>query len=484
VTIDRESSERFAPGAGPVPRFPRTFWTANLTELFERSAYYAMASFLVIYLGQLGLGDYWPSTLNSVLWFIIYFLPILSGTIADQVGFRRSLLGAFVLLAAGYFLLGAPVWLGGAELSEVIGHEVTVGAGTVGMVVVGIVLIGVGGSFVKPCISGTVQKTAGGRATLAFAIFYMTVNVGSLIGRLISWTTRQEFELSVIYAIGVICSIGGLGIVLWLYRDPEELGSTPSTARKPRKLVGRILLDMFLVLRSLRFSLFLLVSSGFWFLYSQVYNLVPLYWKKVLETDPPVDIYTAANPLVIVAFQLVVTRFFGRMRPIRSIVVGTTLVGVSMLVNLLPIYLAGDVRAGVGEWIPVGSLVAVMTVALIAFGELFTSARTFEYIGALAPRGQEGLFLGYANLPVALGALAGGPVGAALFHEVMCAGAVQRPDGLLDLDPDQNALGWSILMAIGLGSALLMWSYDLWLKRQIAQDEAAARSQGPPRAQG
>jgi dipeptide/tripeptide permease len=482
VTTDRESPGRAGPGAEPAPRFPRTFWTANLTELFERSAYYAMASFLVIYLGQLGLGDYWPSTLNSVLWFIIYFLPILSGTIADQVGFRRSLLLAFVLLAGGYFLMGAPVWFGGAELSDVIGDEVTVGAGTVVTLIFGIVLIGVGGSFVKPCISGTVQKTAGGRATLAFAIFYMTVNIGSLVGRVISYTTRQEFQLSVIYAIGVACSVVAFGVVLWLYRDPEELDPALAAARKPRKPVGRILLDMFLVLRSLRFSLFLLVSSGFWFLYSQVYNLVPLYWKKVLETDPPVDIYTAANPLVIVAFQLIVTRFFGKMKPIRSIVVGTTLVGLSMLVNLLPIYLAGDVRAGVGDWIPIGSLVAVMTVALIAFGELFTSARTFEYIGALAPKGQEGLFLGYANLPVAIGALAGGPVGAAIFNEVMCAGAVKRPDGLLDLDPDQNALGWMILMAIGLGSALAMWSYNLWLRRQIARDQAAAGSDPRPRA--
>src|SRR5512137_812233 len=98
--------------AKPAP-FPRSFWTANVTELFERGAYYAMASFVVIYLGQLGFGDYWPSTLNGLLWTLIYFLPILSGTIADQVGFRRSLVCAFLLLSSGYFLMGYPVWLGG-----------------------------------------------------------------------------------------------------------------------------------------------------------------------------------------------------------------------------------------------------------------------------------------------------------------------------------------------------------------------------------
>ena len=111
----------------PVQPFPGSFWTANITELFERAAYYSMASFVVIYLGQLGFGAYWPSFLNStVLWGLVYFLPILSGTIADQIGFRRALLIAFVLLAAGYFMMGYPVWFGGSVLSKTIqpgGHR-------------------------------------------------------------------------------------------------------------------------------------------------------------------------------------------------------------------------------------------------------------------------------------------------------------------------------------------------------------------------
>ena len=35
-----------------VQPFPGSFWTANVTELFERAAYYSMASFVVIYLGS------------------------------------------------------------------------------------------------------------------------------------------------------------------------------------------------------------------------------------------------------------------------------------------------------------------------------------------------------------------------------------------------------------------------------------------------
>ena len=444
--------------------FPVTFWTANLTELFERGAYYAMASFVVLYLGQLGLGEYWPSTLNGILWTLVYFLPILSGTIADQVGFKRSLLAAFILLSIGYFLMGYPVWFGGEILHDFVGSEITAGAGVIVPVIIGIIIIGMGGSVIKPCISGTVQKTAGARATLAFGIFYMVINIGSLVGRGISYVVRTHYDLSFIFAVAVGCSVVAFFVVLFLYRDSQE-DIEARRSRKGQRSVGRILLDMVLVLKNVRFAMFLLVSSGFFFIYSQVYNVIPLYLKKVVETDPAVDIYTMANPFTIVFFQLLITKTFGQMKPINSIIVGIVIIGVSMLINIVPIYTSGGVTADVWDLLPMGALFATLTVALIAFGELFTSARTYEYIGALAPKGQEGLFLGYANLPMAIGSLIGGPAGAAIFNEIMCTNAVPLDNGLLQLDPTWNTIGWVVLMSIGLVSALSMYLYNMWLKK-------------------
>ncbi len=514
--------------------FPTVFWTANLTELFERAAYYSMASFVVIYLGQLGFGSYWPSFLNSVvLWGVVYFLPILSGTVADQIGFRRGLLIAFVLLTAGYFLMGYPVWFGGSRLTQTIGTDVTATTRDAIVVVAAILLIGFGGSIVKPCISGTVQKVSGARATLGFAIFYMVINIGSLFGRgtafvvrsgsgvgtvllvvgvcslaaaglilLVRWTTQAHREknpvwlptlgftlivvaagitiaqifgstagergvadprqLSYIFAVAAAAAAVAFLVVLLSYREPARPADAPA---KPKRTIGQIFMDMLLVLGSLRFALFLLVMAGFFFIYNQVYNVLPLYTKKVVETTPAMDLYTAANPFVIVCFQLLITRAFGKMRPIRSMVVGSVIVGIAMLINLAPIFMEGGIRAVALNWLPLASIFIILTVALIALGELFTSARMYEYIGALAPKGKEGLFLGYANLPLALGAMLGGPVGAILFNQVMAKGATTRPDGLLELDPRQNAIGWLILMAIGLVSAAALWQFNRWVVR-------------------
>ncbi len=449
-------------------RFPKVFWTANVTELFERAAYYSMAAFVVIYLGQLGLGTYWPALFNTLLWTLVYFLPVLSGTIADQIGFRRALLVAFVLLSAGYFLMGYPVWWGGARLAPTIERAVTAGANVVVPAVFGILLIAVGGSFVKPCILGTAQKCAGTRATLAFAIFYVVVNAGALLGRAVAYPlrTRPGANLSVIFAVGVGMAVVAFIVVLTFYRGPvTEPGGVPG---KPRRSPGEILLGMVRVLGSGRFVLFLLVSCGFFFLYNQVFVALPLYLKTVIESSPAMDIYTMANPLVIVCFQLLITRTFGKMRPIRSMIVGTVIIGLAMALNLVPILTGADLRAPIWRALPVGSLMVVTSIALGAFAELFTSARMYEYVGALAPKGQEGLFLGYANLPLALGSLLGGPVGALIFNEVMARGATRRPDGLLDLVPAQNAIGWTIFMGVGLVSAASMWAFNRWLERQEA----------------
>lgn len=516
-------------------KLPPLFWWANVTELFERAAYYSMASFVVIYLGQLGFGSYWPSNLNGLLWYLVYFLPILSGTIADQVGFRRSLLAAFVLLAAGYTLMGAPVWFGGVELSAIVNPEFTASTNLVLAVVTAIVLIAVGGSVIKPCISGTVQKTAAARATIGFAIFYMVINIGSLFGRGVAYVVRRGYasetilivvavcavaafgliflvnrsvdrgaggrggrmaipytlvvvaagalvalvvsraervetgsSLSYIFAVAACASVAAFFVVLFFYKEP----SAAATPARPRRSVGRILLDMVLVLRNPRFALFLLVMSGFFFLYAQVYNVLPLYAKRVLETNPAMDLYTAANPFVIVCFQLLVTAYFGKLKAIRSIIVGTVIIGISMVINILPIYAAGGVRALAAHWLPIGSLFIILTVALIAFGELFTSARMYEYIGALAPKGQEGLFLGYANLPMALGSITGGPVGAFIFNDIMARNAVTLDNGLLELDPAANATGWLLLMGIGFASAFAVWLFNRYLERHPVAEAA------------
>jgi len=452
----------------PAP-FPSSFWSANTIELFERAAYYAMASFVVIYLGQLGFGNYWPSLINSLLWGLVYFLPILSGTISDQIGFKRALLIAFVLVFVGYFGMGYPVWLGGQTLQEAATSEVTATLGAALPVCLGVLFIGVGGSFVKPVIAGTVQKTAGTRRALGFAIFYMVINIGSLVGRFVSYNVRHsKGNLSSIFLVSAIAAVVAFLLVVFLFKDPDvEMGITEKKQPKP---VGKILFDMVKVLANPRFTLFIIITSGFYFIYTQVYNLLPLYTRKTVELTPAMDIYTAANPFVIVTCQLLITKIFGKLPPVKSILVGITIIASSMLINIIPLYMDGGVTRIIGnDLIPLGSLFVILTVAMIAFGELFKSAKMYEYIASFAPKGQEGLFQGYSNLPMALGSILGGFGGAYIFNGIMCKNAIELPNKLLQLDPAQATKGWVLLASCGFISAFCMFAYNWWINRHAAE---------------
>ena len=143
---------------------------------------------------------------------------------------------ACVLLVAGYFLMGYPVWFGGQPLALQAGREVTAGLGVMVPVAAAILLIGIGGSFVKPCIAGTVQRTHLGKATLAFAIFYMVVNIGSVSGRLAAFFVRTKLgRLDTIFLVSMLAAVLAFLTVLLRYRDPEStVDRAGPAARFPR----------------------------------------------------------------------------------------------------------------------------------------------------------------------------------------------------------------------------------------------------------
>ena len=446
----------------PVPRqkFPATFWTANTIEIFERGAYYAMASFMVIYLKEtLGMTPTTATFLNgTLLWGIIYFLPILSGTLADKFGFKKTLSIAFVMIALGYLVMGnlQSIWpkISGQAPGSPLDYTIPA--------VIGICLIGIGGSVVKPCIAGTVQKTAGTRATLAFGIFYMVINIGSMLGRSISYFIRINLGIPAIFKYpSTIFALVGLIVVLVVYREPQFVSDGIKDGQTVRKrTLGEALLGIFIVLRNLKFVFFILVIGMFWFLYIQLYNLMPLYLRYI-DPNAPVELYTLANPVMIVCFQLLITRLVKKWTPLQSIILGAAIVTLGMLTNALPGLLSADPKTKInllGSSLPIAGIFMLISIVSMAIGEMTASPRIFEYIGAIAPKGQEGLYLGYQSLPLALASMIGAPIGGRMFVRYITKPleAGRAPD-ILTM--------WLIIVGIGVGSIIGLIIFDRVVKK-------------------
>jgi dipeptide/tripeptide permease len=153
-------------------KFPRAFWTANIVELFERSAYYAVFIAITLYLSRVvGFDDIWSAWISGIFSAGMYFLPPFTGAFADKFGFRKSIILAFTLLTIGYFTLGA------------LPYKPTV--------IPALVLLMIGGSFIKSIITGTVAKnTTEETRARGFSIFYGMVNVGSFLGKTFAYPLR------------------------------------------------------------------------------------------------------------------------------------------------------------------------------------------------------------------------------------------------------------------------------------------------------
>ncbi len=433
-------------------RFPATFWAANTVELFERAAYYAIASFVVVYFHEtLNMAPTKATFLNgTLLWGLLYFLPILSGTLADKYGFKKSLAISFSLLVLGYLIVGTVQnswpWMIGKETA--VDYTIPI--------VAGIILIGIGGSFVKPIISGTVQKTSGMHSVLGFGIFYMTINVGSMIGRLVSYGVRVNMGIPAIFSY-VATSFAFLGflVILFLYREPRYQEVVQESQSAKPKTLGQALLGMLIVLSDLKFVFFLIVIGLFWFIYIQIYNLIPLF-LRFIDPDAAVELYTLVNPVMIVCFQLLITKLSKKWTALASIMIGIGVTVAGMLLNVLPHLTGLEITQKVsflGMTLPIAGIFILISIAAMALGEMFASPRIYQYVGAIAPKGQEGLYLGYANLPLAIGTIIGAPVGGVLFTRF-----IDTPSkaGL----PIHAPIMWIIVAGMGVISFIGLFLYD------------------------
>src|SRR6516164_2691158 len=88
--------------------FERSFWVANISEIFERLAYYGSFASLANYLREtLSFPTEQTGTLTGIFGGMVWFLAIFGGAAADRLGFRRALSLAYLILTGAYFLLGS-----------------------------------------------------------------------------------------------------------------------------------------------------------------------------------------------------------------------------------------------------------------------------------------------------------------------------------------------------------------------------------------
>jgi proton-dependent oligopeptide transporter, POT family len=402
--------------------FSRTFWVANTIELFERLAYYGSKAILTVYLvEQVGLGPEWgPWLAGSFFNTLLYLLPVLAGTVVDRFGFKRSLIVCFTIFSLGYFLIG----LGGIPM----GQPIVAAMGPRAYMIVALLITAIGGSLIKPSIVGTVARTTTSETKgLGYSIYYMLVNIGGAVGPLLAVPVRENAGIAYVLMMSSSVSFLLLLATLVFFTEPPR----PADAPPPRSM-GRVLADMVLVVGNLRFMTFLVIFSGFWIMFWQVFYSLPFYVRDVLGFAR-FEIIETVNAWTIILVTVPVTALAKRLRPILAMTLGFGAASLAWFI--------------MGTFPTLG--ITILAIAIFAVGEATHAPRYYEYVADLAPKDQVGTYMGFAFLPVAIGTFFAGALAAWLLTTYMPSPEPQRM--------------WYVVGSVGIVSTVLMVLYDRFI---------------------
>jgi POT family proton-dependent oligopeptide transporter len=411
--------------------FSRTFWVANVLELFERFAYYGSKAVLVVFIAeQVGLGATTAGFLaGSVFNTLLYFLPVLAGTVVDRFGFKRSLLACFGIFSVGYFLIG----LGGLPMGQPLVRAV----GPRGWMVMALVVTAIGGSLIKPSIVGTVARTTTDETkALGYSIYYTLVNIGGAVGPFIALAVRENVGISYVLVVSSLTSLALFTCTALFYREPPRAADAP-----PARSMAKVLADMVLVFGNFRFMLFLVIFSGFWAMFWHVFYALPFYVKDFLKY-PRFEVIETVDAMTIIVVTIPATALARRLRPLAAMVLGFILATACW-------FIMGSVPTITG---------AVLAMMLFALGEAIQSPRFYEYVANLAPSDQVGTYMGFAFLPIAIGTFIAGWSSGYLVKHYVEGGNPNAPHM------------WYVVGAYGVVSTILMIVYD----RFVAPKRATA----------
>ncbi len=397
-------------------RFTASFWIANTLELFERLAFYGTKAVLVVFLAErVGLHDD-AGKLTGLFSGVIYALPIVAGVLVDRYGFRKTLMACFAIFSVGYFLIGLAGMEWGESLVGIFGKHT--------YVLIVLLLTAVGGSLIKPCIVGTVANTTKEDVrALGFSIYYSLVNFGGAIGPMLAMVIREDLGIEYVLMMSSFTSFCLFLGTWWFFREPVPVAGA-ATAKRTFAGVFR---DMILVFQNAKFILFLVIFSGFWIMFWQIFYLLPFYATKVLNFER-FEILETVDAWCIIFFSVFMAAVFKKWKPFTAMTIGFVIASCSWLLI-----------GGLGT-----TLATILGVAMFAIGEATQAPRFYEYVSSLAPSEQVGTYMGFAFLPVAIGSFGAGAVSDWLRLSYMEA---------------NPSMMWFVLSGIGITTTVLMMVY-------------------------
>ena len=393
-----------------------------------------MMSILSVYMtDQLSYTKESVGVIKSVIQPMLYILPILSGAIGDRFGYKRVLTFAFIFLGFGYFLTSQTT-----EYAMVFGS---------------LIIMAVGAGAFKPMISGTIARSTNeGNSTLGFGIFYWSINLGAFLFPLILVPyIKNTFGWEYVMMASAIATASMLIPTFLIYKEPKRPEST--------KTLAEVLKGAVMVLTDVKFIGLIVIYSGFWILYFQMFDSVLWYVQKYVDATSlnnfvngvlggiginmnwkfDVEHVTVINAGTIIFLQLIVSNIVKHTKALPTMIVGIAMGTIGMAILAI----------NTNIW------VFMLGITIFSIGEMTAHPKFISYVGLIAPEDKKALYLGYSFLYGVIGSSVGALLGANLY--------VHYVDKL-----NQPATLWIIFSMIGVVTIIGLLLYNKFVSPRKA----------------
>ena len=477
------------------------FWVVGGMEMVERLAYYGVRTVSTLYatrpLSSGGLGVTMTEFGTLLLcWNLVQNLvSVLTGGISDRYGYKETIAVSTFVKAFGYLVM--------AWFHSFAGFFV------------GALLLATGTAIFKPGVQGTLIRATNRRnSSMAWGIFYQTVNIGGWIGPLIALRMRIMDWKYVFYTNAAFICLNF--VLLATYREPgkEERLARRQRIREGKEKEHNLAWEVLRELKKPHLSLYLLIFAIWWFMFPMLWDVLPKYVEDWVDTAPLVSFLFGPQGThnVVWKFLLGMDETGRLIQPEGIVTINTGMIMVTCLVF-----------AGIGAKMPalttmlvgtgfimaalalfgLSNLVGIAVLAMIIFsiGEMLASPKFLEFLGNVAPLDKKAMWIGFSMAPITIGWTIEGklgpklydifsakdefarqallthgftssqitkqalPVGEAFGKLVQVTG--QTPEQLTQFLYQRHHVGmtWFTFAAVGLASSFMIYFYGKWVSR-------------------
>ncbi len=384
---------------------PRGFWYTNYIYWLDGVAYFGMLTLLAMYFHDiLGMSDDSGHKIVSAYMALITGFMLIFGPVSDKLGVRKSLLVSVVLYIIGRAALPlAP-------------HFFPVESNTLLFVVFGgLLLAAAGNGFMQPASYAGVRKFSDKEtATMGYGLLYAGMNLGIVFIGFVSSRIRtgidlgenfrfEGFGIEGVMWFCVLINVVMLLLMLFFFTPKVEQEAEQSGAEGAGQTDGSGQADSEAgvsggvlsratswlknsPLSNARFMFFIFALMPVQTLFAYQFLVMPQFVTRAFSdvvANNMEMIVNVTNPLIIVLGVPVITAMTRKVPIYKMMVIGS-------LVSALPTFFF---LLGPSFWLLMAYLV------LFSIGEALWQPRFLQYAAELAPEGQTGAYIAFANMP-------------------------------------------------------------------------------------